>query len=329
MCHNLITMARILVIPGYGGSGPDHWQTLWERLDGRCLRVEQGNWDSPELEGWLAALDQVVAAQRGPVVLVAHSLGCVLLAHWVLLARRSANPQVVGALLVAPADVDDRSCVPACLGGFAPIPRAPLPFPSILVASRNDSYCSFARAQQLASSWGARLVDAGALGHVNADSRLGTWPLGRALLQELLASAPFELDARLAADTVPLAESGLSLLLLMNDSRYPWLIVVPKVAGVSELFELDEDDRSRLWEESGAIARCLGHDFAADKVNVAMLGNVVRQLHVHHVARRLDDPAWPGPVWGHSPRVPYAVAQIAALRARLAAGRLREWFRFD
>lgn len=320
-------MTRVLVVPGYCGSGPVHWQTLWERLDNRCRRVEQQHWDAPELSAWLAALEEAVASEPVPVVLAAHSLGAVLVAHFA--ARSVLRERVVGALLVAPADVECAESTPACLHGFAPIPRAPLPFPSIVVASRNDPYARFERLATLSSSWGARLVDAGAGGHLNADSGLGTWPEGRRLLAELLRGAPFALDARLAADTVRVGESGLSLLLLMNDRRYPWLILVPKVAGLSEPFELDEDDRARLWEESAAISRALSLDFAADKVNLGALGNVVRQLHLHHVARRLGDPAWPGPVWGHSPREPYAEDELVALHKALAAGRLREWFRFD
>lgn len=319
-------MTRVLVVPGYCGSGPVHWQTLWERLDARCQRVQQANWDDPVLSQWSAALEQAISREQQPVVLVAHSLGCVLIAHW---AGRSAHTgRVLGALLVAPADVE-RYSVPAGLAGFAPVPLAALPFPSILVASRNDPFASFQRSAQFAQAWGARLIDAGEAGHLNADSQLGTWPFGRNLLSELLRDLPFALDPRLAADTLPLAESGLSLLLLMNDRRYPWLILVPKVAGMSELFELDEDDRSRLWEESAAIARALSHDFLADKVNLAALGNVVRQLHLHHVGRTLGDPAWPGPVWGHSAREPYSEPELRTLRARLAGGRLREWFRFD
>src|SRR5687768_12878655 len=101
-------MTRVLVVPGYCGSGPDHWQTLWERLDARCLRVQQRDWEHPELSEWLAALDQAVASEPAPVVLAAHSLGCVLVAHW---ASSSAHAgKVLGALLVAPADLDSPAC---------------------------------------------------------------------------------------------------------------------------------------------------------------------------------------------------------------------------
>jgi diadenosine tetraphosphate (Ap4A) HIT family hydrolase len=138
----------------------------------------------------------------------------------------------------------------------------------------------------------------------------------------------FALDPRLAADTVPLGSSSLCLLLLMNEQRYPWLVLVPKRSGLSELFELTPADRVELIEESCAVAEALARTFRADKINVGALGNVVRQLHVHHVARRIGDPAWPGPVWGHSPREPYAPAALQealrqlreALGARFAIG---------
>lgn len=137
----------------------------------------------------------------------------------------------------------------------------------------------------------------------------------------------FELDARLRADTIALGESALSLLLLMNERRYPWLILVPKRAGLSELFELTENERALLVEESAAVARSLSEGFKADKINVGALGNVVRQLHVHHVARYVGDPAWPGPVWGHSPREPYESSALASVRATLEA-KLAGRFRF-
>jgi diadenosine tetraphosphate (Ap4A) HIT family hydrolase len=132
----------------------------------------------------------------------------------------------------------------------------------------------------------------------------------------------FALDARLASDTVPVGSSALSLLLLMNERRYPWLILVPRRAGLSELFELTVAERAELMEESCAVAAALASTSGADKINVGALGNIVRQLHVHHVARRVGDPAWPGPVWGHSPREPYEPealeAAVRPLRAALA-----------
>ncbi len=318
-------MARVLILPGLGSSGPQHWQSLWQRLDSSFVRVEQSDWQAPNRDAWCARLDELVKSDARPTILVAHSLACALVAHW---ASRSFDPSVQAALLVAPADVECAQHTPDCVRSFAPLPRARLPFPSILVASQNDPYADIARARELADQWGARFVDAGEQGHLNADSALGTWPAGRALLRELEQGLPFALHPRLAAAGVPVAESGLSMLLITNERRYPWLTLVPKVAGVHELHELDEDDRARLFEESCAVARTLALDFHADKVNVGMLGNVVPQLHIHHVARHLDDAAWPGPVWGHSPRVLYEEEELSALKQKLAHGRLRQWFRF-
>ncbi len=319
-------MTRLLIVPGLGGSGPEHWQSAWERLDARCLRVEQENWDKPRLSDWVSALDAAIAAAPASVLLVAHSLGSILVSHW---AARHASRRVVGALLVAPADVDSLQRTMPELSSFAPAPVLPLPFPSVLIASRDDPYVSFARAGRFARDWHAEFVDVGYRGHINADSQLGTWKEGRAVLAKLWSEAPFELDSRLAADTFLVAESELSLMLLMNDRRYPWLLLVPKRSGVTEVDELSLADRARLTTESHLVALTLRDVFDADKLNVGALGNVVRQLHVHHVVRTLDDPAWPGPVWGHSPREPYQPHEIAALVARLRESDLSGLFRFS
>lgn len=290
-------VTRVLTIPGWQGSGPDHWQSQWERLDATITRVEQDDWQHPQLPAWKPRL--LAACTGEPVVLAAHSLGTMLVAH-----AASELKNVLGALLVAPPrlDVDE-------VRSFAPMPRARLPFPSILVASRTDEWMPFEQATALAADWGAEFVDAGALGHINSDSKLGTWPFGRALLQRLLAQGPFSLDARLQRDTHLVGESELSLLLLMNDARYPWLVLVPKRSGVSELHELSSTDHATLTNESRLITAALAELVTPDKLNVAALGNVVRQLHVHHVARRLGDPAWPGPVWGHSPAIARSEAE--------------------
>jgi predicted alpha/beta hydrolase family esterase len=115
------------------------------------------------------------------VVLVAHSLGCALVAH----AAKRIREQVAGALLVAPADVDDAEHTPESVRSFSPLPCKPLGFPATLVASRNDPYIAFERAAHFADCWQAKFVDAGALGHINSDSQLGDWPDGYELLREL------------------------------------------------------------------------------------------------------------------------------------------------
>ena len=171
---------RVLVIPGWGDSGPKHWQTLWEKANPDFARVVQRDWHYPICSEWVATLAEAIPAAGGPVILVAHSLGCVAIAHCV---RDHALP-IRGALLVAPPDVEHPD-FPPVMEGFAPIPRARLPFPSIVVASRNDPFSDFARAQALAEAWGSRLVDVGAQGHLNADAGLGPGPVGERLLAEL------------------------------------------------------------------------------------------------------------------------------------------------
>lgn len=172
----------ILIVPGLNNSGPAHWQTYWELALPNAERVEQTDWDRPTLGEWMESLVDAVRRRPGAVI-VAHSLGCALVAH--LASLRGARG-VAGALLVAPADVDGDGPAGRLLQGFGPMPLQPLPFPSMLVASRNDPYMGFAQAEQLAASWGAALADAGHAGHINVDSGHGPWPEGRRLLAEVL-----------------------------------------------------------------------------------------------------------------------------------------------
>jgi diadenosine tetraphosphate (Ap4A) HIT family hydrolase len=125
----------------------------------------------------------------------------------------------------------------------------------------------------------------------------------------------FELDPRLAADTEDVGTLGLCRVMLMNDARYPWLILVPQQAGLIELGDLNRDDRICLMDEIEAASAALTRLYTPEKINTGALGNIVRQLHIHIVARNTGDPAWPGPVWGHSPALPYA---DDALKARVA-----------
>jgi diadenosine tetraphosphate (Ap4A) HIT family hydrolase len=127
----------------------------------------------------------------------------------------------------------------------------------------------------------------------------------------------FTLDPRLHQDTVALGDFPLSRLLLMNDARYPWFILVPRREDVSELFQLDAADQRALWQETTWLAETLKDLFGADKLNVANLGNVVSQLHMHVIVRRRSDDAWPGPVWGKHPALAYRPEQIDEIRARL------------
>lgn len=127
----------------------------------------------------------------------------------------------------------------------------------------------------------------------------------------------FELDKRLADDTVVLGDFALSRVLLMNDSRYPWLILVPRCAAMSELFELSAIQQQQLWQETSAVGVALKTMFQADKINIATLGNVVKQLHMHIVVRMQEDEAWPAPVWGRGVAQPYTVEALAQISARL------------
>ena len=127
----------------------------------------------------------------------------------------------------------------------------------------------------------------------------------------------FQLHPQLSKDTYPLRAMPLCRLLLMNDAQYPWFILVPRREDVSELFQLDGADQLQLWHETTSLAEVLKDCFAADKMNVATLGNVVSQLHMHVIVRRREDAAWPAPVWGRHPAQPYTAEQLVALKARL------------
>ena len=174
----------VLILPGYGDSGPDHWQTRWERADPACQRVVQDDWLAPRLEDWLATLDRHVAECETLPVLVAHSLGCALVAHWAGRPGSTAR----GALLVAPADVDSPLRTDDLVRNFSPIPLLRLPFPSIVVASTDDPFVSLDRATAFAAAWGSRLAILEDAGHINADAGFGPWPEGRNLLVELIDS---------------------------------------------------------------------------------------------------------------------------------------------
>lgn len=176
---------EVLILPGLGGSGPAHWQSRWQAVYG-YERLEQGSWDAPSCDAWMAALDERVKKASGPVVLVAHSLACVLVARW---AHLTGGQGCAAAFLVAPADVEDPAHTPPETHDFAPIPRTPLPFPSVVIASTNDPFMTLERARNLAEGWRAGLVDLGPCGHINAESGLGDWPLGHVWLETLLMSA--------------------------------------------------------------------------------------------------------------------------------------------
>jgi len=168
----------VLILPGWQNSGPEHWQSRWERLHGDC-RVEQRDWFAPKRADWVAALEAEVSAAPGDVVLVAHSLGCVLTVHWAAASARAVR--VRGALLVAPPQLD-RAGMPLELADFRPIPQQRLPFPAVLVFSTDDPFSDAAWSHSQAETWGAEPVNLGARGHINAESGLGDWPEARAIV---------------------------------------------------------------------------------------------------------------------------------------------------
>lgn len=184
----MMSAVTTLILPGWQNSGSAHWQSRWEQLYG-YQRVEQHDWMRPLRGDWMMRLDETLlslpANQR--VVLVAHSLGCILVAAW---ASHSQHTQrVQAALLVAPGDVE-REALRPLLPSWSPVQlNRPLPFKSVLFGSQDDPYCSLDRARQFASAWGSRFVDYGARGHINGDSNLGDWPEGHATLRELQISA--------------------------------------------------------------------------------------------------------------------------------------------
>jgi hypothetical protein len=173
--------ADILIVPGVNGSGPDHWQTRWERKLSTARRVEQADWDSPRPKEWQASLITEVHRGRRPVVLVAHSLGVVTAVQ----AADQLASRVVGAFLVTPPDVSAPG-LPQAWRAFGPLRREPLPFPAFLVLSRSDPYCAFETGEALALAWDALLVDAGEAGHINPDSGHGPWPEGLLIFSRLL-----------------------------------------------------------------------------------------------------------------------------------------------
>ncbi|MGE7993814.1 alpha/beta hydrolase [Pseudomonas sp. NPDC089554] len=175
---------RYLIVPGWQGSPDNHWQSHWQRSLPNSARVEQQDWLTPQRRDWVQALEQAIAAERSPVILIAHSLGCITIAHWAAQASPALLRRVRGALLVAPADVERPTCAPA-LRNFAPIPTQALPFPSQVVSSDNDPAISVPRALLLAQAWGAEPGLLANAGHINVKSGHERWEQGFAYLYRL------------------------------------------------------------------------------------------------------------------------------------------------
>lgn len=172
---------QILIAPGYGNSGEGHWQTYWEKESKEFIRIQQRDWLNPHADDWADAIERYVREAKGEIVIVAHSLACIALAHW---ARRTTL-SIKGALLVAPPDANDVK-LKTVVKGFSPVPLQKLPFKSIVLASTNDEYNPIHQAEHFAKAWGSDFVNLGPKGHINAQSNLRNWPEGRAFLSALL-----------------------------------------------------------------------------------------------------------------------------------------------
>jgi len=172
--------STILIIPGLGNSGPQHWQSIWEQKF-NFTRIQQNDWETPVCADWVENINNEVKKHNATdVILVGHSLACTAIAYWV----QQFNIKIKGALLVAPSDTEADTYPPGTTG-FTPVPLIQLPFKSIVVASSNDYYVTLNRARQFADSWGSEWVNIGEAGHINSASNLGEWQQGLQLLKNL------------------------------------------------------------------------------------------------------------------------------------------------
>jgi uncharacterized protein len=178
-----------LALPGRGNSGSEHWMSAWCAAFPNSSRVLQAEWDKPDPKDWIARVDAAVAAAPRKLVIVAHSLAVATTVKWAAQAGEADIAKVAGALLVAPTDVEGSDPSFDLVRTFAPMPLKRLPFPALVVASRSDPRVTFDKAQDFASAWDADIADAGDLGHMGNEARLGVWPTGLLLLGRLLAKA--------------------------------------------------------------------------------------------------------------------------------------------
>lgn len=175
----------VLLAPGYSGGGPKHWMRVWHTAHPTWRRVSLADWLSTSPQEWENALARALTPLPKPAVVIAHSLGCITVARY---AARGGGG-IAGAFLVAPADVERAPDLPM-LRAFGPIPRQPLPFPTMVAGSTDDPYAAWDRTVEFARAWDADLRGVGALGHINSDSDLGAWPVGQELWREFLGRLP-------------------------------------------------------------------------------------------------------------------------------------------
>jgi predicted alpha/beta hydrolase family esterase len=177
---NLTFQSNIFIIPGLGNSGPQHWQSIWEKQF-NFTRIEQKDWDTPVREDWVTTINtEIQKHDAGNIILVGHSLACTTIAYW----AQQFNLKIKGALLVAPSDTEAET-YPTGTNGFMPVPLIKLPFPTIVVTSSNDYYVTEARAKLFAKSWGSEFVNIGDAGHINVSSGYGDWNQGLEILKQL------------------------------------------------------------------------------------------------------------------------------------------------
>jgi uncharacterized protein len=176
-----IHMLEYLILPGYGGSGPKHWQSYWEKMDSSFVRVEQKDWEHPICSEWVATLEARISSAPDALVLVAHSLACLLVAQWARTTSSRNHQKVRGAFLVGVPNPDSPA-FPIEAVTFGPVPMNPLPFPSLIVVSSDDPFGTPEFARACARAWGGGITNIGAKGHINAESKLGSWNEGRKLL---------------------------------------------------------------------------------------------------------------------------------------------------
>ncbi|GGD91831.1 esterase [Aureimonas endophytica] len=198
-------MIETLIVPGLNGSPEGHWQWHWAEEDRHAELVEQESFSRPVLVDWLHSLEARIEASAPGVILVAHSLGCALVAA---LAGRPAASHVGGALLVAPADLEALADSHPTVRSFAAAPEGPLPFASILVGSRDDPFMRFSQAERQAKLWGSALIDLGSAGHINIASGFGPWPDAPVLADGLRGRPAAPVARRRAARGAGIGPSG-------------------------------------------------------------------------------------------------------------------------
>ncbi|MBK8454704.1 MAG: alpha/beta hydrolase [Thiofilum sp.] len=174
-------MTKILILPGINNSGSEHWQTRWEQQNPHYTRIIQDDWDHPVCTTWAQRLEETIVKMGSDTVLVAHSLACLMVAHW----ANTTQLTLQGAFMVSVPDPNG-SNFPSEAKGFSPLPTQPFSFPSLIVASTNDPYGTIEHSKQCAQYWGSDWISVGALGHINASSGLGYWSQGQQLLEQFL-----------------------------------------------------------------------------------------------------------------------------------------------